>query len=160
MLKWRTWQTWRTQTTFFDLLDFWLKSFSSNKVWPCGLGRACASKVYEMRISQFFRVQILYLVYGSIDNSCKLFKNLKWTKIVASTHLTKNLSITKVSCTDCIHGKFLNIFFSNFSFSIVVSTKMVSIRPVKTPKLCMLIETETQLEFLRGIRESAVNSLH
>lgn len=109
---------WRTQTTF------WTRSFSSNKAWPCIKGLWDAS--------QFFRVQIL----SCLALSTRVANYLKWTKTVAGTHLTKNLSITKVSCTDCIP----------------VSAKTVSIRPVKTPKLCMLIAAETQLEFLRGIR--------
>lgn len=109
---------WRTQTTF------WTRSFSSNKAWPCIKGLWDAS--------QFFRVQIL----SCLALSTRVANYLKWTKIVASTHLTKNLSITKVSSTDCIP----------------VSAKTVSIRPVKTPRLCMLIAAETQLEFLRGIR--------
>lgn len=126
---------WRTQTTF------WTRSFSSNKAWPCIKGLWDAS--------QFFQVQIL----SCLALSTRVANYLKWTKIVASTHLTKNLSITKVSSTDCIPGKFFNIlFFSHFTFSNIVSAKTVSIRPVKTPRLCMLIAAETQLEFLRGIR--------
>ena len=47
---------------------------------------------------------------------------------------------------------FFDILFCSFTFWNTVSTKTVSILPVKTPKLCMLIAQETHVEFMRGIR--------